>query len=42
MKIMWELIRAISVRIRRMYRARSGTSSSISFSAAVMNGISLA
>ncbi len=35
-------MRAISVRIRRTYWARSGTSSSMSRSAATMNGISLA
>ncbi len=42
MKTRWEEIRAISVRISRMYWARSGTSISISFSAATTKGISLA
>ena len=38
----WEEIRAISVRMRRMYWARSGASTPMSFSVATMKGISLA
>ena len=38
----WEEMRAISVRMRRMYCARGGGSIPMSRSTATMNGISLA